>query len=305
LDVKAKINDDWSFYGQIIGNGGSAQQANFNLFAQFAYVNYTGIDGISIKGGRQSLPILMAGDVFRVGYDLPYRSKPTFIYNIPALSAFDGASVTKKFDTGVGEFSVEVFGGNPVNDFQYAAGQTYTVTDLLGAKVTLEGDGWRLRAQASRYYNTLTEAGVTVTGHTEDYSVGYKFDKWNIVSWGEYAVFFTPDGSQTQAGVGPGVVNGQYYHQYHGGYVLLGYRLGQFMPRYTFARAVSGDSTYPGAVLSHTVGVNWDAGKNIVVKAEYEYDLIPSPGNGFLTVQPTNSTSISGSALYAGVDFLF
>jgi len=144
----------------------------------------------------------------------------------------------------------------------------------------------------------------TLSGHTQNFSIGYRYDKGNIVSWSEYTLAQTPDGTTLNRGKYVGIGRGFYW--------LGGYRFGKFMPRYTFAVAsddfnILGANGYTnGKTTSHTVGINYQLGLQAVAKVEYELDLIPSPQNGsYFVVQPAGSTITSAGAFYAGVDFIF
>ena|GEM_PF-2101565 len=324
LNVHGHINDKLTFFGQLVAIGGIAQTAdynsagnivagNFQPFIQFAYLNYK-MGELSIRAGRQGFPILMSGDSLRQTYGTPFRTKPTFIYNIPALSAYDGISFNYDWDLGFGKLGAAVFGGSPVNDFPYFTGETYHPSDLVGGKVTLDGDGWRARVQASQYGSRLQYAAPSGTtydfsGTVRNLSLGYKFDKFNFVSWGEIAWFRTANGTNVTADSNLsalGMVNGQYYSAYRGGYVLVGYRVGDFLPRYTYAQTDSSDATYPGRISSHTFGVNWEVMKNATIKVEYELDEVPHNTPPFIASAYNGAPAANqGSAVYAGVDFVF
>jgi hypothetical protein len=316
LNVGAKVNDDLSFAAQLVALGSPFGRTDkFGLAAQWAYVNYTPtqVEGLSIRGGRQLLPLMMASEYVRVGYLLPFRQIPATVYNLAPFSRFDGVSAYQTVNTPVGRLTLGVFGGTPQLDTDTTiaalATTTFTFADLLGAVATLDGDGWRLRAAASRNFNQIVTTGVPVVGtvtnqgHNQNYSAGARYDKNNIVFWGEYLMIRTPDGTPSSTG-------GRYIGNGHGYYLLGGYRIGNFMPRYTFAQGsqtfnLFGSGAYNGQTTSHTVGLNYTAGQ-AVIKLEWEKDLVPvANGGGYTVTQPAGTTATSGSAFYAGVDFIF
>jgi hypothetical protein len=230
------------------------------------------------------------------------------------ITRFDGVGVYETFNTSVGHLTVGAFGGSPALDSPSNAAYTLGLSDLLGAVATLDGDGWRVRAQASRLYNkfTLVSTGSTWDSHSQIYSAGARYDKYNVVFWGEYLMTRAPDGTPVSPIPGLSATagnNGRYVGNAHGYYLLGGYRIGNFMPRYTFAQ---GSNTYNlpvagynGNVTSHTVGVNYTAGQ-AVIKVEFEHDSSPAAQDaGYLATIPAGSTSTSGNAFYAGVDFIF
>ena len=166
LNIKSKINDQFSVAAQLIATGSTqGTNTNYSLFADWAYINYTPIDGLNIRAGRQRYPVFTASEYINEHEQLPFRVMPSIIYNLAPFDSFDGVSVTKTIDVGSNKLQLSIFGGDPV--LNLALGTTYLGTgvpflrtadnsNLLGAKVTFEGDGFRLRAQASRSTVTST-----------------------------------------------------------------------------------------------------------------------------------------------------
>jgi hypothetical protein len=141
-----------------------------------------------------------------------------------------------------------------------------------------------------------------------------------FVSWAEVGYFKTPHprtlqvsttstGNSGNADVysdyglsGPEIT---YWSQYAGGYALLGYRFGAWLPRYQFARVISWDQSYPGATSTHIVGLNYDWSKRVIFKAEYEVDLFPLGAQFANNGTGTGASSTRAVALYAGFDFIY
>ncbi len=332
LNLKTQFTTDWSAYIQLVGSGtlpGYSQLSNFNSFFQFGFVKYQPVDMFHAKLGRIAVPLWIASENFRMAAQQPYRTKPASIYNLTSFSAIDGLSLAGKMDVDIGSLELMLFGGLPVNDAVYTL--LYTTQNMYGARVHLEGDGWKVRVQASASqnyilwsqdpYNVADSSVVppsqpydpgTALADTYDVTAGWVFDKFGLVTWGEYGYFKNPH-PQTiaptpYASSFYNMLAGQYFRQYQGGYVLLGYRFDKWLPRYHFARASSWDSTYPGAVSTHVVGLNYEWNKFVVVKAEFELDLFPrsdqlfagSVVSSIYTSGPTRAT-----AVYAGVDFVY
>ncbi|MFL5812799.1 MAG: hypothetical protein ACJ763_04425, partial [Bdellovibrionia bacterium] len=318
LNVGAKINDDLAFAAQLVALGSPVGSTDkFGLIAQWAYVNYTPsqVQGLSIRGGRQLAPIMMASEYVRVGYLLPYRQIPAVVYNLAPITRFDGVGVYQTVNAGIGRLTLGVFGGSPALDTVSQTTYSFGLSDLLGAVATLDGDGWRVRAQASRMYNkfnlvTSPSTSLNWDGHSQIYSAGARYDKHNVVFWGEYLMTRAPDGTPVSPiSVATAGNNGRYVGSSHGYYLMGGYRLGNFLPRYTFAQGSNNYNlpvaAYNGKVTSHTVGLNYTAGQ-AVLKAEFEHDSSPAAqGAGYLATTPAGSTATSGNAFFAGVDFIF
>jgi hypothetical protein len=255
LNIRSKINDQFSVAAQIVGTGASeGANTNYTLFADWAYVNYTPVDELNIRAGRQRYPIFTASEYINEHEELPFRVMPSIIYGLAPLDSFDGVSISKTIDAGSGKFQFSAFGGSPVingssSTTSYVAtgvpvAASFHSSNLVGAKITYEGDGFRLRAQASRSTETATStvelaapygSSSYYEAHEENFTVGYRYDKHNIVSWGEYLFAVSPGSTTVPAG--NGLPGGAFLGKAQGGYILVGYRVGDFLPRYTFAQA--------------------------------------------------------------------
>ncbi len=306
LNIAASVEDQLDFAAQLVALGTPVgSTAGYGLIAQWAHATYRLNDDFSLRVGRQLHPVLLASEYVRIGYLLPFRQVPASVFNISPFTRFDGLSLRQALETDAGTLTLGIFGGKPlldVNDSELV-GLEFSFENLLGAELTLEGDGWRVHAQAARFFSRLvTSAPLAVSdrfGTERTYSAGFRFDRKNIVSWGEYIFAHTPKGVD--------LGTGRYAHQGRGSYWLIGYRFGKWLPRYTFAKAKQNyNVTANGSVTSHTLGVNYQTGQRSVVKIEYQRDFIPAPQQGgYFITQPAGATATSGGSIYAGLDFIF
>src|SRR5262249_40608802 len=131
---------------------------SFGLFAQWAYLNYKPASGTTIKVGRQLYPTLIAAEYARVGYLLPFRQLPSSVSILNPFTRFDGVSAYQIWQSGIGKLTVGLFGGTPLLDIDSEAltGYDFQMEDLIGIQANLDGDGWRVHAQASRFYDAVT-----------------------------------------------------------------------------------------------------------------------------------------------------
>lgn len=327
LNVAGRINDDFSFAGQLValGNPTGSNDA-FTLSAQWATATYTPVEGTSIKVGRQLLPIFIASEYIHVGFLLPYQHMPATVYGLTPATRFDGISFLQSFNLGIGKLSLMAFGGTPIVDTQSALanGPGFSLAisgeDSLGGQVSLDGDGWRLKAYASRNYlaskstinfsapstsYVVTPVSSLSDGHLQCFSASLRYDKNNIVTWAEWVMARMPDGTPQSDG-------GHAFANARGYYILGGYRLGRFLPRYSFAQGSQsydipplGSAVINGQVTTHTLGVNYQAGNQAVLKLEIERNLFPFPGGGGYLISPYTNKATSADSFFAGVDFIF
>ena len=143
--------------------------------------------------------------------------------------------------------------------------------------------------------------------HTKKFfTAGYRFDKYNIVSWGEYIYTVSPGATPVAANPVAGLPGGTFLGKGQGGYVLVGYHMGDLLPRYTFAQASSEFGVVGGKTTTHTIGVNYQASPKVVAKAEVEIDVInPNTPGTWQVTQAPGSNATTGTAGYLGVDFIF
>lgn len=329
LNVGSKISDDFSVASQIVMAGSQAQSSNFNMFAQWAYLNYRPTDGLSVKVGRQLWPVLISSEYQRVHYLLPQSNIPNTVYGLLPFVSFDGVSANQTFNVGIGNLTVGAYTGNPKLNTGGIVGTDLDFQSLIGGRVTLDGSGWRVHATANRIFSKVTintqqyvapTSVVTVTGtgatHSNVFSFGYRFDKFNFVSWGEATYSKATDNSTLpiRTSAGTTVSNKKLFEKSYGGYVLAGYRVGAFLPSVTYAQgttylglpASATNSKYEGKTRSYIAGLSYAANDQVSVKAEYLRTYVPSIGGGWYdVVQSTKSTRKFGDAVKAGVDFIF
>jgi hypothetical protein len=322
LNLGASIDKNLNFTAQLVALGSSVGTTDsFGLLAQWAYVNYTPTDETSIKAGRQLLPLFMASEYVRVGYLMPYQQIPTLLFSTAPFSRFDGVSVNHTFATSIGDLTLGLFGGSPLLDTNLAKSNspfettTVNIENLIGGQVVLDGDGWRVRATAAAVFSsettTLTASPnnpIFQEAHNQLYSVGYRYDK-RLLSWGECLMVQSPDGTPVAA------TGGRFGGYDSGCYVLLGYHIGKFTPRYTYAQTNeninAGSASFPGqyangTAKSHNLGLNYQAGQKVVVKAEYQRIVLTSDTDDISAVlRQTGSTATYADAAWVGIDYVF
>jgi hypothetical protein len=293
LNINSKIDDKWSVAAQFLAD---PAHNNYSLFANWAYVQYS-MDGWEGRAGRQAINVFSTSEHFFEHESVPFRTTPQIVFDVAPFDSFDGVTLAKSVDVGAEKLKVSVFGGNPKLN---GANSNATFEpglvgqNLLGAAAYLNGDGWLVHASASRV--TATES--TLQAHEQVYSLGYRFDKMNFVSWGEYVYTHSGDGTAF-----PGTAT--FMQSGRAGYVLVGYKLGDWMPRYTFAQASVTNILDAGKTTSHTIGVNYQVNPKMVAKAEFELDAINGSQGAFEDTWNGNTANTSGSAGYVGLDFTF
>lgn len=311
LNVGAKINDSTSVAAQLVALNSDAN-GDWDLKTKWAFLTYKFSNSVSVKIGRQLVPALLAAEVSSVGYLMPYRRIPDAMVAILPMSGFNGIS----FNYSDGGFWATAFGGRPNYDLPRTGTVTFAggAKDLTGLAVGFDGSGFGVRAAWQRARPNLTittplaTSGFAAAATIDTYTVGYRIDKMGLVSWGEYGMGKSSDGTPTTGSAFVPGSGGAFASSSRAGYVLVGYRVGEFLPRYTYSQLdLEVGHIFNGKTTTHTLGVNYNINPQVIFKAEYLMVSVPAStetGAGLAT-RATGSTATSGNAVYAGVDFVF
>jgi hypothetical protein len=317
LNLRGEMNTQWSLVAQITASTNDpphlGSTADWKLKADWVYLVYNPTEAFTLRAGRQLFPLYMASEYLNTAFAYPWREPPYQVYGLAPFKAFSGLSAEYKFNLDSGLFlTTGIFGGNENSTSTYGLGLaeiTLNLKNLVGAAVTLDGDGWRARAAFDREdvnidynYGTVAINGSTGTPvhlrskvtNSNGVSVGGRYDKNSLVLAGEYTRRWCLTGDRDPT-TGIRNVEGSW-----GFYTLAGYRLGRWLPRYTygFADFRLGSVGSNGKFYTHNLGLNYQVAPTIVAKTEYQWDENPE---GYLRVMRTGEAQ----TWTAGLDFIF
>lgn len=322
LNLYSKLDNDFSVGSQLIAQGAAynstpntgtvvgptgtptgesavlPNERQFILSAEWAFLNWSPSSDFSAKMGRMLNPAWIAAEYLSVGALLPYRQVPRDAYSLSPFSSFDGGQIIKSFDSGFGRITTSVWGGTPVLTFG-----TLQITNYWGASLGLDGDGWGVKLTQSSAILRLPALNIGSLLNIS--SLSFKVDKNGFVAWGE--AFYSKANKDSDT-FNLGLGNSTLAEQFDGGYILVGYKFGKFMPRYTYTKThrTLGLPTNPETKgQTHTIGLNYEVASQAVMKLEYQ--MIKGE-DGFAIPAATRmktNTDNNGSAMYAGFDFTF
>jgi hypothetical protein len=256
-------------------------------------------NGLSLRGGRMTMPLFAVSDFRNVNYANTWIRPPNEVYSLAMLTHLDGVDATYSFPVGTTTLSASVLGGNSV--FIGPPGDEVKVREVRGFNMLWETDWMTVRVGQ-------VKVKVTVTDPWDPYTfsgIGVTYDHSNIVAQVEYAT--------RRSELVPQMVNA------NGWYVLAGYRFGKAWPYVSHAHTNPTDNTLPfhltGKQTTTAIGLRWDAFKAAAVKLQYEHvDTHDTWGTSFASL-PTSSSSASWlspvsitrpvNVLSASLDFVF
>ena len=327
--INAKANNVFSATVQAIsernGNG------NFKPAIEWAFLKAQVTPGLSLRAGRIGEPLFMVSDFRNIGYSNLWLRTPLDVYGQVAFDHFDGADAIYQDTFGSTTLTGQVFYGNTNAT---SDGSPVHVKHQGGVNLTAEFDNG-ITLRVGRVQGKLTVDSTSLgqlvgllsqVGFAE---VGNELDTTN------------KEASFTGAGIaydqGNWIANAEYTKRKTASYVssttgweaTLGYRIQKFTP-YVVVSQLRVDSsnvnnTIPTSVpqlaplaeavdgLTHdqdlaqktdSIGVRWDAYKNVAVKAQYDR-IKPADGAVGLFNRVTTTLPSAISVYSIAVDFVF
>jgi hypothetical protein len=326
--VNAKANNVFSATVQAVSKYNSA--GNWKPTIEWAFLKAQVTPELAVRAGRIGLPFYMVSDYLNVNYSNLWVRPPLDVYGQVSFSHFDGADAIYQTSLGSTTLTGQVFYGEtntpaPVRIHSH---------QQMGLNLTAEFDnGITLRLGRA-------QGKITVDSTSLDGLIGI-LSQTPFASVGDELSVTKKSASFTGAGISYDHENfvgsaeftkrktESYISSTTGWSMTGGYRLGKFTP-YAVVSKLKVDSsnvndTIPVGVpqlaalragvegllagqnlaqKTDSIGVRWDAYKNVAVKAQYDH-IKPDGGPGlFEKVQAGFGTS-AVSAYSVSVDFVF
>jgi hypothetical protein len=326
--VNAKANNVFSATVQAVSKYNSA--GNWKPTIEWAFLKAQVTPELAVRAGRIGLPFYMVSDYLNVNYSNLWVRPPLDVYGQVSFSHFDGADAIYQTSLGSTTLTGQVFYGEtntpaPVRIHSH---------QQMGLNLTAEFDnGITLRLGRA-------QGKITVDSTSLDGLIGI-LSQTPFASVGDELSVTKKSASFTGAGISYDHENfvgsaeftkrktESYISSTTGWSMTGGYRLGKFTP-YAVVSKLKVDSsnvndTIPVGVpqlaalragvegllagqnlaqKTDSIGVRWDAYKNVAVKAQYDH-IKPDGGPGlFEKVQAGFGTS-AVSVYSVSVDFVF
>ncbi len=327
--VNAKANNVFSATVQALSQRN--RDDNFKPVIEWAFVKAQVTPGLSVRAGRIGAPLFAVSDYRSIGYSNLWLRTPIDVYGQVPFSHFDGADAIYQDTIGSATLTAQVFGGKSDAN---SKGVSVSVKKEFGVNVMAEFDnGLTLRVGRVQGKLSVRTASVdqlvAILRTTPFASVADELDATD------------KDASFTGVGIGYDqgnwVANAEYTKRKTSSYVssttgweaTLGYRIGKFTPYATVSQLKRDDSnvtnSIPAAVpqlaplaagvnavlasqniaqKTDSVGLRWDAWKNIDVKAQYDR-VRPEAGGVGLFNRVAGPLPSTVNVYSVAVDFVF
>ena len=285
LQLSSYFTDDFSLIAQVAVHGATDYDPNVD----WLYLNYYLTPELSVQAGRKRLPLYYYSDYFDVGYAYYWIRPPPDVYTWQ-ITNYNGVSLL--YETALGQWDTSLslyFGSEESEDNEllsllFDASVDETWKDMIGFVGTAANNWLEVRLTHMQGLIDRKISGVTVINDAKQrflgLSVNLTFDRLLILS--EFNNYKQPD-------------NDVDYDAY---LLSLGYQIGDLTPHVTrsgFEQRINN----LGNDERHTttsVGLRWDAVKNIAVKVQYDKVV----DEGIVVPIKGDSKSIS-----LAVDFVF
>ncbi len=293
---------------------------NFSLAVEWAYVDYNFDDRNKLRFGRYKGPFYMISEYQEVGYAYPWVTPPLEVYGTNPISAVNGLSYIFQTTTQGGmDFLLEIYGGNggneaviqpnvadflnndadTTNDIAKGTVVGFDTKNMIGFNSTLGTEAVKFRIG---YMTTKVDAtGFGMNNVSGSFGgVGLIVDWRNFLSYIEYVDRDTDDSDAMQAA----------FPDQRAGYITLGYRFGDFLPYFTYAKLDRGKTvTTNSAALkqsSMTLGLRYEVADGAALKFEATQarpeSINGSPKYGLFDGPLASET---GTILAASFDLIF
>ncbi len=286
IQFSANITDNMGATIQLIAQ---KDEAGDDIRMEWGYVYFDATDELRFLAGRIRPSLFLYSDYLDVGYAYNWVTPPSEVYDQVNISNLDGVSASYNLEVGDNTITTTIYAGNssddkvnPMYEREITADSSLLDLDfdnIIGGEISISNDYAKLRAgyiQAkateNTYKNALPDELKQDKSGAQFYGVGLNIDYEDIIFASEYIV---REMDETAA---PDI------SAYYG---MIGYKIGDFTPSYTYAVADSdyekSSSSIPGVYAqvntiralnlddrkSHTIGIRYDVNAKAAVKLEY------------------------------------
>lgn len=272
INITAKVNDRVTLYSQIQGKNSE----NYKMYVDWAFIGIELSDTLTLRAGNIKFPVGLVNEYIDVGYLYPWLQAPNVIYSkvVPngpqaIRDNYSGASLL--FSNSIGDWTLgaDLFGGEVKMD-------SANVRKTKG--ITLKAN-WNdeVLIQASTYAGLMenaTPAAMNNKKHNVS-TFGVKADINNIVFYSEFAT------------VKMGTLTNMKATTW---YATLGYRIGKWLPNFTYESFEKGQNTSLTQQNFSTLGLRYELMPNTALKVALTR-IETKTGNGMFASTPSGNTA--------------
>jgi hypothetical protein len=327
LNFRSNLSENWFVSAQILAKDQVLDTyKNSYIYLDYVFAGYRPVKLITIKAGRQKLPLWLISDYYDIGVAYPWTRPPVEVYSLSLIKNIQGVSVS--FDRSFASFAMhleglfgesQIEGPAPLN-FGYLEG---VKRDLLSVNAKADFEWGMIRMSFTRSNHATADVLVSnpltggyVRGLTI-YDAGYRF--FNI---GTKAKFLGNASVYSEYAHVDILYNGSTLMRNNAVYITTGYTMWDFLtPHFTYALLVADTvGTVAGFVMPFrskqqtlTLGLNFKTTDYSVLKIDVSHINIPAAesyngstppaylATGTFSSRPGNNVTVAA----ASFDFMF
>ena len=334
LQVTADVAENMQAVAQILA---SAEDDNYSMDIEWAYLDYTASESTSLRVGRIKQPVFLISDYLEVGYAYPWIRPPAEAYSNMPVDSIIGAQLLYQTRIGDMNFGFQPYFGSNTEGVPGQPTVNFFADNYVGMAVRLENRAFTLQLSTFQTdVSTVDTGGGLNSEGSATLSVASL--SWDIANFVGYTEYTTRDIEADTGTLSSGTPNGfndvafdNLFADQDGYYVTLGYRMGKYLPHITYAAieatptsafgcAVPTDITTCGPSQgaqqnSIILGLRYELNDSAALKMEYQtteldYDVASDPTGNIGLYQPFTSVDSEFvedkmSLLSVAVDIIF
>ncbi|VAW70296.1 hypothetical protein MNBD_GAMMA10-2612 [hydrothermal vent metagenome] len=298
LQITADVVEDMQVVAQILA---SAEDENYSMDIEWAYLDYAAGESINIRAGRIKQPVFLISDYLEVGYAYPWIRPPAEAYSNMPVDSIIGMQLLYQVDFGNTTFGVQPYFGSNSEDVPGVSSVEFFADNYVGLALRLENRSFTFQVSSFQTdVSTIDSGSGTGALNSEGSAILSVVSlSWDIANFVGYTEYTSRDIKADQGTLGQGFNQTPFdslFSDQDGGYVTLGYRMGKYLPHLTFATI---DSDPAGAYTcgsptdasscgprqgarqdSITLGLRYELNESAALKIEYQQiELEDNVGN--------------------------
>lgn len=311
VQSSAVFSNGVTLTAQVLGS--RKMNDDFDMGFEWLFAQYTGIDGLDLKGGRVVMPAFLASDSRLVGYATPWLRVSPVVYAMMPLSHVDGAQATYRKAIGSAIASVQMTMGG-------ATGPALTASEVIpglvapaiaesesnrifGLNASIEWGDWLFRLSQIKDRTSL-DTSVLIGGVLYPSPTPLEFDD----KFQEVGIQYDDGKAVVMAEMVKRSTKNVRVNDGKAWYVAGGYRFGSFMP-YLMLSQYKQTFTYQGGdnppkTKGTAIGARYDFANNLALKAEWAQYR----NNSTYTFTDSVSSSVADkkiNVMSVALDFIF
>jgi hypothetical protein len=322
VQVNAVFGDKLSAVLQVVSQ--HQYDNSYTPKVEWANLKYQVLPELSVRVGRIAAPSYLLSESRFVGYANAWVRPPVEVYGVLPITTNDGADATWRSTVGGANNTLQAYFGQTSG--KTPGGGSLKSKPSWGINDSVEIGSLTLRAGYNAFKIDLNVPGLqALLGAATQIGLPGIEDKYKLTGRGLSALALGADYDP-----GNWFVMGEFVDLKGAGFILdsrawylsAGYRFGSLTPYLTRAAVKAGvhaetaagplNGTFT-AVLSalgatqatSSVGLRWDAMKNLALKAQFDHLTTGSQSNGRLTAYPGFVQGQSVNLVTVAADFVF